>query len=117
MAADLAESLGVADVQARTSSLAARNYLQGLLDKNLPLPEAIILDLDLGYESGYDLLRFCHGHSQLNAIRFVVWTVMGEEQRDICNLFKVDAVVTKADGAPALKRALEHLTKAKPASA
>jgi hypothetical protein len=34
---------------------------------------------------------------------------MGEEQQKLCQLFKVSAVVSKADGAPGLKRAIEPL--------
>jgi hypothetical protein len=39
----------------------------------------------------------------------IVWTVMGEEQREICGMFKVDAIVPKAGGSAALKRVLEPL--------
>jgi hypothetical protein len=32
---------------------------------------------------------------------------MGEEQQEICRLFKVSAIVSKSEGVTALKRALE----------
>jgi CheY-like chemotaxis protein len=108
---DLARSLGIEHCEARTSASGARLYLEDLLKNNQPLPDAIVLDLDLGYESGYELLRFCHGHPQLGVIRVVVWTVMGDEQREICGLFKVDAVVSKSEGAAALGRVLKPLAK------
>jgi hypothetical protein len=69
----------------------------------------MIVDLDLGYESGFELLRFRHGHPELASMRLIVWTVLGEQQQQICRLFKVDTVVSKTDGVPALKRALEPL--------
>ena len=52
----------------------------------MPLPDLIILDLDLGYESGFELLRFWHRNSELSSIRLIVWTAMGEEQQHICRL-------------------------------
>jgi hypothetical protein len=36
-----------------------------------------------------------------------VWTIMGAVQQEICQLFKVDAIVSKADGLAALKSAIE----------
>lgn len=99
-------------VEARTSSTAAKSYLESVLDGKQPVPDVMVVDLDLGYESGFELLRFRHGHPELSSMRLIVWTVLGEQQQQICRLFKVDAVVSKADGVPALKRALEPLAAA-----
>jgi len=73
------------------------------------LPDVILLDLDLGYESGHELLRFWHGNAKLAGTQVIVWTVMGKEQQDLCRLFEVNAVVPKWEGTVALKRALEPL--------
>ena len=35
-------------------------------------------------------------------MHLIVWTVLGEQQQQICRLFKVDAVVSKTDGVLAL---------------
>ena len=107
LAADLAISLGAAKVEGRTSASAAIAYLQSVLDEKAAVPDLLILDLDLGYESGFELLRFWHANSRSAKTRVVIWTIMGEEQQEICRLFKVDAIVNKADGLTALKRALE----------
>jgi CheY-like chemotaxis protein len=109
LAADVAKSLGVLDVEARTSASAAKNHLDAGLEGDATLPDIIVLDLDLGYESGYELLRFWHGNPKLAGIRMLVWTVMGEEQREICAMFKVDAVVPKSGGTSALKEMLAPL--------
>ena len=82
------------------------------LNQKQPLPDLIIVDLDLGYESGFELLRFWHGNPALSTIRLIVWTAMGEEQQHICRLFKVDAVISKTEGIDALRRAIEPLTAA-----
>ncbi len=112
IAADVAGSLGITDVEARTTASAARNHLELALEGNTPLPDLILLDLDLGYESGYELLRFWHGNPKLADIRLVVWTIMEKEQRDICSMFKVDALVPKSAGVSALKQVLMSLIPA-----
>ncbi len=112
VAVDVLKSLGLSYVEARTSTSAAKRYLETALNRKQPLPDLIIVDLDLGYESGFELLRFWHGNPSLSAIRLVVWTAMGEEQQAICRLFKVNAIIPKSEGVDALKRAIEPLTVA-----
>jgi CheY-like chemotaxis protein len=107
VAADVVKSLGVSFIEARTSTTAAKAYLEDGLDGNQPLPDLIILDLDLGYESGFELLRFWHGNPKLSNIHLIVWTVMGDEQREICRMFKVSAIVSKTEGAVGLKSVIE----------
>src|SRR5215813_9550957 len=87
VAVDVVKSLGFSVVEARTSSTAARAYLESVLEGKEPLPDVMIVDLDLGYESGFELLRFRHGHPELSSMRLVVWTVLGEQQQQICRLF------------------------------
>lgn len=109
---DILEQLGPMEVQARTSAAAARAYLEAALDGERPMPDLIILDLNLGYESGFELLRFWHSQTRLATIQVVVWTIMGKEQQDMCKLFGVNQVVAKWEGASALRRAIEPLAAA-----
>lgn len=111
IAAEVARSMGFTEVEARSSAMNAKLYLENRLQDEA-LPNAIILDLDLGYESGFELLRFWHGHPRLSRIPMIVWTVVGEEQREICELFKVEAYVSKSDGAARLREALGSLARA-----
>ena len=111
-AADLAASLGAVDVEARTSASAAQVYLQAALDGEGSLPDRLVVDLDLGYESGFALLRLWHSNPKLSAIPLIVWTGLGEEQQEICRLFKVNAVVHTSEGMPALKQAMERRFRA-----
>ncbi|HEY1500078.1 MAG TPA: hypothetical protein VGF88_10910 [Acidobacteriaceae bacterium] len=110
-ATDVARSLGFTQVEARSSAMAAKLYLEKGLDEEHPLPEAIVLDLDLGYESGFELLRFWHSNPRLAEIPMIVWSVLGDEQREICQLFKVTAYVSKTDGPHLLKDALGGLER------
>jgi CheY-like chemotaxis protein len=112
VAVDVVKALGVSFVEARTSTTAAKAYLEAALDGEHPLPDFMIVDLDLGYESGFELLRFWHGNPKLSKINLIVWTVMGEEQREICRMFKVSAIVSKTEGAVGLKRVIEPLAAA-----
>ena len=58
IAADAARDLGITEINAQTSVARARLYLEKALEGDVPLPEGIVLDLDLGHESGFELLRF-----------------------------------------------------------
>jgi nitrous oxide reductase accessory protein NosL len=44
----------------------------------------------------------------------IVWTMLGEEQRNICNLFKVDSYVSKWEGPSAFQDALNGLRSETP---
>jgi CheY-like chemotaxis protein len=109
IAANAAEAVGIAEVEARTSLDAARTYLEKGLKGEIALPDAIVLDLDLGYDSGYELLRHWHSTPALSKIPLIVWSVLGEEQRDMCSLFKVNAFVGKWEGPQAIRDALAKL--------
>ncbi len=95
-------------MQARTSARAALLYLEAALEGKEAIPDVMVVDLDLGYDSGFELLRFWHSKRELSsASRMIVWTAMGEEQMEICRLFKIAAVVPKGEGIEGLKRALQ----------
>ncbi|HUB28280.1 MAG TPA: hypothetical protein VL967_01235 [Terracidiphilus sp.] len=112
IAADTARAMGIPEVEARYSFDAAKAYLDKGLNGEGPLPDGILLDLDLGYDSGYELLRYWHCTPRLSEIPLIVWSVLGEEQRSICSLFKVTNYVGKWEGACALREALGQLNLA-----
>lgn len=109
LAAAIARSLGFTEVDARTTSSAARLYLEKALDGSAPLPDGIVLDLNLGYESGYELLRYWHRTPELAKIPVIVWSILGDEQREMCKLFKVNTFVGKWEGEEAFRQALASL--------
>jgi len=75
----------------------------------LPLPIAIVVDLDLGLDSGYELLRFRHATPAMSNVRIIVWTQLGDENREICELFGVEFYIPKWKGTEALQEALQEL--------
>lgn len=109
IAADAARDLGITDINAQTSIMKARQFLEKGLDGEIPLPDGIVLDLDLGYESGFELLRFWHSTPKLASIPVIVWSVLDRE-REICNLFKIKSFVSKWEGPKAFRDALAQLT-------
>jgi len=106
-----AQEAGFSDVEARSSITAAREYLEKALDGNGRLPDAIVLDLDLGYESGFELLRFWHSNPRLSSIAIVIWTILGDQYREICEMFKVRGYVDKGGGIAPLRKALGGLVQ------
>lgn len=110
VAAKAAEASGFAEINARASAALARNYLDKGLQGEQPLPDAIVLDLDLGYDSGFELLRFWHGNPRLARIPLVIWTVLGDHYQDICRMFKVNAYVYKGEDSTVLQQVLRGLS-------
>jgi CheY-like chemotaxis protein len=108
IAADTAKELGITDIHAQTSAERARTYLEKGLEGEIALPDGIVLDLDLGYESGFELLRFWHATPRLAKIPMIVWSVL-ENEREICNLFNVQSFVCKWEGPNGLREALVQL--------
>ncbi|HLY41257.1 MAG TPA: hypothetical protein VKR52_08580 [Terracidiphilus sp.] len=108
-AADAALVVGFSEVEGKTTPEAARVYLEGRLDDERELPAGIVLDLDFGYESGFELLRYWHSTPKLRSIPVIVWSVMGDEQKKMCDLFKIKQFVGKWEGDEVLHKALESI--------
>lgn len=108
VAAAAAESLGIENVEACKTVHSALSSLEKGLSGQTPLPDAIVLDLDLGLESGFELLRYWHKTPKLNSIPAIVWSVV-EAQREVCELFKVTSFVSKWEGIDALREALRQI--------
>ena len=108
-AAEAAKRAGFAEIEARVTPQSARAYLEDRLAEGDSLPDGIVLDLDFGAESGYELLRFWHSTPKLRGVPVVVWSVMGEDHRRMCDLFKVKQFVGKWEGNEALQEALQNI--------
>jgi len=57
------------------------------------------------------LLRFWHSNPALRTIPLIVWSILGEEQKQMCSLFKVKQFVGKWEGNDALQDALKGITQ------
>ena len=107
-AASVAKSLGIGEIEAYSNTGRAMLSLEKGLSGQGPLPDGIVLDLDLGIESGYEILRYWRSTPALSRIPVVVWSVV-EEQRELCQLFRVNSFVCKSEDIGALRKALAQL--------
>ena len=108
LAVDAARAEGFEDIEAFTSLAPAVKRIEQALRGETPAPDALILDLSLGIDSGYELLRLWYKEGQ-QKIRVIVWSYLEERNREICALFKVDAYVNKWEGQGGLREALKQL--------
>jgi len=100
--------LGINDVHAITSVPLAIEYLRDISEGRRTPPDVVVLDLDFGKESGFEVLRFWKSSSELKSVRVIVWTKMGELERQISAMFGVNEVVSKYEGPQELHRVLEQ---------
>src|SRR5579862_5272387 len=99
-------SAGFSDVEARTDIHSAKGYLEKALGGEEALPDLILLDLDLGQESGYEVVRIRFDSPRLARIPVVIWTNLGPDNYEICALFNINGYVSKWEGPAALREVL-----------
>jgi CheY-like chemotaxis protein len=99
-----------------TSVAKAIMYLEDVLAGEKPCPELIILDLEFGAESGFEVLRFRKAHPRLQQCEVMVWTIMGEREKELCRLFGLTHIISKQDGDAALELALRNFLSVPPES-
>jgi CheY-like chemotaxis protein len=85
-------------------------YLEDVVEGKRTCPDLILVDLVVGADSGFEVLRYYKAHPELSACQVVVWTVMGDVQHELCKCFGVQHIVAKADGVSALLKVLKKIT-------
>ena len=106
IAASAARAAGFSMMDCASSNLSTFAHLKNGLAGTYPLPDAILVDLDLGFEQHHEVLGFCDSTPRLARIPVVAWT-----QRAARNLGRLRNVysVSKWDGIGALSEALSEL--------
>jgi Response regulators consisting of a CheY-like receiver domain and a winged-helix DNA-binding domain len=66
--------LGYDGVQLITSLMEAEQHLDDIVSHLTEAPAAIVLDLGLGVDSGFAVLRKCHSEPRLQQVPILVWT-------------------------------------------
>jgi CheY-like chemotaxis protein len=110
-AADNAILAGFSEVEGKTTPQAALQYLEDQMAAGRELPDGILLDLDFGQDSGYELIRQWHSNPRLHAIPLIVWSILGEDHKTVCNLFKIKHFIGKWEGNEALQEALKSIVE------
>jgi DNA-binding response OmpR family regulator len=101
------KKLGAEDVVVINNIAAAMLFLQEVAEGTKEAPDLILLDLSFPRESGFEVLRYWKSNAKLNQIHVIVWTVMGETEKKLCQYFGVDDVVPKWAGPKELEAALK----------
>jgi CheY-like chemotaxis protein len=107
IASEIAHQEGFTHIETYTSLFPVFKRLEEGLPNETSLPDAMILDLDLGIENGYELVRLWYSDLRLSRIKVIVWTHLGESHRRVCELYKVNCYVEKWNGVAALREALK----------
>jgi CheY-like chemotaxis protein len=97
-----------------TSVAKALMYLEDVVAGEKQCPELIVLDLEFGAESGFEILRFRKANPGLQQCQVLVWTVMGEREKELCRLFGITHILSKKDGDAALESALRNVLASRP---
>ena len=66
--------LGYDGVQLITKVIEAVHHLDDIVSNLTDAPAAIVLDLGLGHDSGFEVLRKCHAEPKLQQVPILVWT-------------------------------------------
>lgn len=90
-----------------TSVAKALMYLEDVVAGEKQCPEMIVLDLEFPAESGFEVLRFRKTNPILQKCQVLVWTIMGEREKELCRLFGITQIISKQDGDAALESALK----------
>src|ERR1700732_3822618 len=101
------KKLGAQEIIALNNIAAAILFLQDVAEGTKEPPDLILLDLSFPRESGFEVLRYWKSNPKIHSIHVVVWTVMGDTEKKLCQFFGVEHVVPKWAGPQELEAALK----------
>ena len=102
--------LGYDGVQLITHVMEAEQHLDDIVSNLTEAPAAIILDLGLGMDSGFSLLRKCHAEPRLRDVPILVWTKHTDElSKMFSDYLGVKDFLVKSGDPQELRDALKRL--------
>jgi CheY-like chemotaxis protein len=102
--------LGYDGVQLITHVMQAENHLDDIVSNLTDAPAAIVLDLGLGMDSGFTLLRKCHAEPRLQQVPILVWTKHTDDlSKTFSNYLGVKDFLVKSGDPQQLRDALKRL--------
>jgi CheY-like chemotaxis protein len=102
--------LGYDGVQLITRVMEAENHLDDIVSNLTKAPAAIVLDLGLGMDSGFTLLRKCHAEPRLRQIPILVWTKHTDDlSKMFSNYLGANDFLVKSGNPQELRDALRRL--------
>ncbi len=107
--------LGYNGVQLITSLGAAEQHLDDIVSNLTGPPDAIVLDLGLGLDSGFAVLRKCHAEPKLQQVPILVWTKHTDAlAKTFSGYLGAKDFLVKSDDRVELSEALRRLLVASP---
>jgi len=108
--------LGYDGVQLITNLTAAEQHLADLVSGLTGVPAAIVLDLGLGHDSGFTVLRTCHAEPKLQQVPILVWTKHTDQlAKTFSNYLGAKVFLVKSSDERELREALKRLLDNRPA--
>ena len=102
--------LGYDCVQLITHVMEAENHLDDIVSNLTEAPAAIVLDLGLGMDSGFTLLRKCHAEPRLQQVPILVWTKHTDDlSKTFSNYLGAKDFLVKSGDPQELRDALKRL--------
>lgn len=102
--------LGYDGVQLITHVMQAENHLDDIVSNLTKAPAAIVLDLGLGMDSGFTLLRKCHAEPRLQQVPILVWTKHTDDlSKTFSNYLGAKDFLVKSGNPQELRDALRRL--------
>lgn len=102
--------LGYDGVQLITHVMEAENHLDDIVSNLTEAPAAIVLDLGLGMDSGFTLLRKCHAEPRLQQVPILVWTKHTDDlSKTFSNYLGAKDFLVKSGDPQELRDALKRL--------
>ncbi len=110
--------LGYDGVQLITHLMEAEQHLDDIVSNLTGAPDAIVLDLGLGLDSGFALLRKCHAEPKLQQVPILVWTKHTDAlAKTFSDYLGAKDFLVKSEDRQELREALKRLLIANPAQA
>jgi CheY-like chemotaxis protein len=114
--ATVLHEMGYDGVRLITQVQAAEQHLDDIVSNLTGPPAAIVLDLGLGYDSGFSVLRKCHAEPRLKKVPILVWTKRDDKQTEqFCDQLGADDFLVKSGDEQELRETLERLLAPKAA--
>jgi len=103
---------GIKDITQFSGIPEAIVFLEDIAEGIRPCPDLVVLDLNVGHDSGFEVLRHYKSNTKLHACDIIVWTGSGAIEKELCEHFGVECV-PKSKGDAALEQAIDDHLKNK----
>ena len=102
---------GVQDVTQFSGIPEAIVFLEDIAEGVRPCPDLLVLDLNVGHDSGFEVLRLYKENPKLQACDIIVWTGSGAVEKELCEHFGVECVLKSLGDSALANAVLSHIKK------